>query len=65
MNQYKVQAFLNGFFQINTPQKIADGEINLDEQRKQYYISTVASGESGDEAQIKGVERINLVLGIF
>jgi hypothetical protein len=54
MNQYKIQAFLNGFFPIKTPQKLANCEIDLNKLREQYFVSTIASGESGDEAQKKG-----------
>ena len=65
MNHYKIQAFLNGFFPIKTPLKIANCEIDLEKLRKQYFVSTIASGESADEAQKKGMEQINQVLGIF
>jgi hypothetical protein len=54
MNHYKIQAFLNGFFPIKTPLKIANCEIDLEKLRKQYFVSTIASGESADEAQKKG-----------
>jgi hypothetical protein len=51
LNQYNVKAYLKGFHEIKTPQKILDCEFNFDNDRKLYVISTIVSAESGKEAQ--------------
>jgi len=65
LNQYNVKAYLKGFHEIKTPQKILDCEFNFDNNRKLYVISTIVSAESGKEAQSRGMERIILVIGVF
>ena len=65
LNQYSVKAYLKGFPEVKTPQKILECELDFDNDRKQYFFSTIVSAESGDEALSKGMERINLVIGVF
>jgi hypothetical protein len=60
-----VKVYLKNFHEIRVPQKISDCEFDFDIARKQYFISTVVSAESGKEAEHKGLKRINHVLGIF
>jgi len=65
LNQYKVKAYVKGFNQLKVPQTILDCEFNLDFDKQRYFASTVVFANSGNEAQKKGMERINLVIGMF
>ena len=58
LNRYNVKAYLRGFHEIKTPQKILECELDFDNERKQYFISIIVSAESGEEAQGIGMEKI-------
>lgn len=64
-NRYIVKAYLDGFHEVEVGQKIADCEFGFDYDRKQYFLSTIVSTESMEEAKRKGELRLNQVLSVF
>ena len=64
-NQYSVIMYLAGFHEVEVGQKIADCGFGFEKRDNQYFLSTVVSAESNEEARRKGELRLVQVLSIF
>jgi hypothetical protein len=64
-NQYSVIMYLAGFHEVEVGQKLADCEFGFEKENNQYFLSTVVSAESIEEARFKGESRLNQVLSIL
>lgn len=64
LNQYNVRAYLKTFHEMQSGQKIADCQVSFDKERNQYFISTIVSANSNEEAKQKGIARIQQVLNV-
>jgi hypothetical protein len=63
--KYSVKAYLKGFHEVEVGQKIANCEFGFDFDRNQYFLSTIVSADSMQEAKRKGELRLNQVLSVF
>jgi hypothetical protein len=64
-NQYSVIMYLAGFHEVEAGQKLADCEFGFEKENNQYFLSTVVSAESIEEAKFKGELRLNQVLSVL
>jgi hypothetical protein len=64
-NQYSVIIYLKGFHEVELGQKIAGCEFGFEPENNQYFLSTVVTAESIEEAKRKGELRLNQVLSVF
>ena len=64
-NQYAVIIYLRGFHEVEVGQKIADCEFGFEQENNQYFLSTIVTAESIEEAKRKGERRLDQVLSVF